>query len=1008
MLKIISIRKLLSYSLTFIIIIIVLIYNFLFSSYFWNHYIKSQLNDIYRETLTIDFKVEDISLFRGLEIENIRIYDKITDTPIVFLKKLRLKYFLLGVLNGDIGIREFLLEEPKIYLYKINDRWNYESFNLKQEQKELPKEEKTELPDAIHLFIPIRLFFYFNVKDFALHYKVSKKEDNIENIIEELDLQGISFSTGLITKRFSKVDLNYKILSIIDDFLISLNPNSDINFLFKKNHNISGKPIISIQIYRSNNSENQFLTKIQIDTKDLSISSFNTSKEIITQFIWDIDYKPEEQKIQIHEISLMNPSGYLLFLNGEIKYIENDWYFSITQKEVTNKQFSLNLYGEVLSILTNNQLLLNGLISIDKFNLEGELSNLKIDILTNIPYFRFNNHFIQNLNLKLNGNLDLGNYLSPSHNDQNKNNHQKNLAFNVIQFLNLENLSLIYNGALIKLYGNIKESIDINLAVNNFNLGQFLNPFFTGNLNGRFIVNSDYDLSTIQLGGNINILNSRYTIDGYISKEQQIYLIMNGLVRRNLNETNVSLNIERLSTNSIKDNNPFVDIAAEIDLKFGKSQRYNINLKKFEINYLVLEESLPINLRSNLLSIRNLLINGVKLSGTADLTLSDSNLYSTDLYLLLPSLHPSGIQISLHLEQTENFIKFHQVSLRGWYGTFLIKLNGSIYKKQNLFEPDLDIFLNYQNSLMSEVYKNIFLRGNITLQVNLNKQYLKGQLHMDQFDLKYRISCDKQNQELCPYYEINNLYLKLPFNHNLDSISQVTYQAYRDINLPEKNFSIKSIKSNYSLDNAYFENGFYFLGSPLTNAIEGYIEYKDNILWIPYLQFFSILKNQFNGTIELKNFYFNLSDMKPENMQMAGKLYILNFDLNALFPKAKSVFKGTISGFSSFRINNFKNLLNNLELKLSIYQISKDFAGFVVRIIAPTIVAMVVNNLLTIDDIDFELKNGLVYSNIIVKSSGFFSLSRLIQLSDNEIKQERIPLMEFLKRSEKEVKKELE
>jgi hypothetical protein len=126
--------------------------------------------------------------------------------------------------------------------------------------------------------------------------------------------------------------------------------------------------------------------------------------------------------------------------------------------------------------------------------------------------------------------------------------------------------------------------------------------------------------------------------------------------------------------------------------------------------------------------------------------------------------------------------------------------------------------------------------------------------------------------------------------------------------------------------------------------------------------------------------------------------------LNALFPKAEGVFKGNVSGFVFFKINSLSDIIRNMDIHVSIYQFSKDFAGFAVRIVAPTIVAAVVNRSLQIEGIDLELYQGNVYITIKVKSPGFFSLSKLIRPLEEEIKEERIPLAEFLKRSQKEIK----
>ncbi|GIX42373.1 MAG: hypothetical protein KatS3mg129_2106 [Leptospiraceae bacterium] len=582
-----------------------------------------------------------------------------------------------------------------------------------------------------------------------------------------------------------------------------------------------------------------------------------------------------------------------------------------------------------------------------------------------------------------------------------------NLLLVLIKQLEINELNLFYNQALIKLNGFIKENIFTSLYINNFHLGNFLYPYLQGILNGNVNIQSNYDFSYIQLSGNISLNRTIYTVDNYFSREQNLYLKTDGTIIRN-NSTNIYLNVYELSAKTINDQIPFIVIKGKTWLTFGNSQNYNIDLTQLKINYKTLEEKLPVNLKATLISVKQILEKGIELNGKANLTFSNNNVYKTDLNLLLPSLHPSPINIDVDIEQGKTAINFNKVSILGWYNSLIVKLKGNMNKVKEKWIPDIKLFLQYQNPQLSEVYNNIFLRGRMLLEANYKINTIKGKIDINHFDLKYILECEKENKELCPYYQVEGLNLSLPFLHTMEKKTFISYQGFEDIHLPEPNIKIKSIKSNYSLDNSYYQNGFYFLGSNDHNAIEGYLQYKENILWIPYLKFYSFLKNRPNGNIELKNFYFNLSDLKPENMNIAGKFYIINYDLNALFPKAESVFKGDVSGYIFFRSNSFDDIIRNINVKSSIYKISKDFAGFAVRIIAPTIIAAVVNETLRIEGIDLELNHGVVYTYIKVKSPGFFSLSRIIQPMDEEIRQERIPLAEFIKRSQKEIKMELE
>ncbi|GIX42375.1 MAG: hypothetical protein KatS3mg129_2108 [Leptospiraceae bacterium] len=235
-----------------LISIIILIYNIIFSPYFVNNLIKKIIQNNLKE-IEIHFDCKDISLFRGIELDNIHIYDKISQTSILELKKLKIKYFLPAFLNGDIGIREISLIEPNIYLYKINNRWNFES--LIPSEKKIPdkdnEKELTNIKDFINLYVPVRLFFYFNIKKLNFYYKDIKQLDISKNAMilkEQLEIKDLSLYTGFITKTFHKIPLDYKIINLIDDFIFYINPDKPLMLYYQKNQEVTGQPIIKIAL----------------------------------------------------------------------------------------------------------------------------------------------------------------------------------------------------------------------------------------------------------------------------------------------------------------------------------------------------------------------------------------------------------------------------------------------------------------------------------------------------------------------------------------------------------------------------------------------------------------------------------------------------------------------------------------------------------------------------------------------------------------------------------------
>lgn len=995
--KILGISKNKKY-LIFVLFLMILIYQILVSPYFLNILIPKFLENL--KELEIQFKIQKSSILTGFEIDNISIYDKISKEPILILKKFKINYFLPGFFLGHIGIKELSLEEPKIFLIKNNNRWNFESLIPTSTKEEKEEQEETSVLEIIKTYLALKLYFYFNIKNLELTYKTEKTIESRKITLEHFELKNLSFYAGFITKTFNEIPLNTKLLYLLDDFVIQLNPQKNFYILYKKSEDVSGNPIAFVKIYKTSEKDLIFSSQILLNTNDMNFKKNNQNLFLKTEFFWDVEYTPDKKEFLIKQISLKNQENYLLNLKGKLQKLEDDWYLELEQQK-DNIVFSLYDYGKIISLISDQSINFDGNLIFNEFFLKGKLTNLETRIQLNSNFFYFNRHHINNLNLSLHSFLNLKNILSFLY-DQNKIEERETLAFGIIKNLELQDLSLSYNQSGLKLTGEISSKISLNLNFSNFNIGMFLDPYWNGNLNGFANLTSNLDLSELNLYLNASLHNSRFSVENYFSSPFNLFLEANGNIFLQ-DSTNLRIQVHSLSAKKITDNSSIIEISGNTDLFFGRNfSKYNIFLNNLSINYFNLFEHLPMNLKDTIYPYQNILKKGIQIAGNASLEFGNKNFYQTNINLLLPSLHPEPISLNLALQQNQTFIDIQKLIFQGWYNSLLVILKGKLEKKADWI-PDLKLFFQYQNPNYIEIYSNLFLKGKILLELSLQNKTAKGNLLMDKLSFKYILTCDKQNLNLCQYFEVFNTNLNLPFFYEINKKTLVSFQENEFYFKPKINFSIGAILSNYSLDNQYFSNGFYFFGSKNKNALEGSIEFNNNIIWIPYFELFSFINEQKNGEIVLKNFYLNLSDLNPKNLHFNGKIFIINYDLNSLFPKAESIYKGNISSYIFFNGKDFTDLVRNLDLNISIYQISKDFAGFLVRIIAPTIISATVNNTLSIKNIELELKNGLVYTNIRVKSPGFFSLSKLIKPENEEIKQERIPLAEFLKRSEEEL-----
>ena len=90
-------------------------------------------------------------------------------------------------------------------------------------------------------------------------------------------------------------------------------------------------------------------------------------------------------------------------------------------------------------------------------------------------------------------------------------------------------------------------------------------------------------------------------------------------------------------------------------------------------------------------------------------------------------------------------------------------------------------------------------------------------------------------------------------------------------------------------------------------------------------------------------------------------------------------------------------------MRVSVYDLSREFSGFATRVVMPEkLAAVLVNNLISIPSIKVELKEGLVYSAVSLERASL--LSNLVATAQDEIRQDRIPLARFLESSQSAVR----
>src|SRR6185295_14198337 len=98
----------------------------------------------------ISLQVERASLFRGFIFKNLEV--RSGDAVFFRADHLTLSYFLPSLLIGHIGVRDFSLVRPEIFLKKRNGKWNFEEIFGPGSPEPEPSAKESPLPERIFTY----------------------------------------------------------------------------------------------------------------------------------------------------------------------------------------------------------------------------------------------------------------------------------------------------------------------------------------------------------------------------------------------------------------------------------------------------------------------------------------------------------------------------------------------------------------------------------------------------------------------------------------------------------------------------------------------------------------------------------------------------------------------------------------------------------------------------------------------------------------------------------------
>lgn len=895
-------------------IAIITIYNV----YVTEELVQTQIVNLFKSAFNRDISldIKNISLFKGIEIRNLIIYNPTHLDKKIFIRidKLKIKYNLFALLTLKLKVNEIILINPRINLiyYPQHSIWNYSDFLKKGKRTEEPKKAKS----PIKMTLNIKEFF---IKNFTLQMQSR----------QYLLLTGINLYSRLKFKETS--------LKGIEKLLLNITTSGRKNLILKK-YNLKFQFPLDLNVNIDIKTEDEGYARIKYSLKNQLIE-FN--KKIIR--VPDIEFVFD---------SIINLSKNLL----KIKRLKFD----------INKNTLLNISGNILDIgkIPN--------INIKSEKNEFDLSNLNelLQIFLNDPYFYISGKFkiaqllyssgkMKNtpsfVNIKLN-NLNISYPKNKIRLDNcdlkfkvyKKTSGESILSLNIYteqikaDILEIEDLDVSAGSTIDKNFKPVTAYLSI--AETKINDG-ILNSYIKYNhkyIRGKTVL-KDLELNKINQNFSGNVVFSNIITGNLNNINSKVFLKIpdfkfysatksNRYSSEDINiKFNVSLNLKRDRIQIYPINLSAGEfLEAVFKSTYYKDSKYltaKINSIKIDLKKLVnilptkIKYSLPfenidgiiltradILLKNNILESKIFITNdklmldnpesGFKIGGFAS-TLNykkDSN-KSKIIYHFITGQIENKKVVSYTNEKGEtlNEIVYQSLTDKMLIDSLLeIKPEILNLRKFNLSIPDL----NFLSTLTGRIIKTRKDRQDIEFKYNLDfeppetvsflkNSYTEGKLnlaaniyslHSKKGDIKIegRLNFDKMNIQL------NNITIKeingyFPFSHILKKrekkvsglvkrnvlkdLLTLNYPSHRGYNPPPDNLTIKSFK----------------LKNIIVSDIKFDISYSDNFLTINR-GFCRVV----DGSISINNSYIDLADMKPSNFRYNFNIEVSDIDVTRI------------------------------------------------------------------------------------------------------------------------------
>ncbi len=1003
----------------------------------------------------ISLKIKKASLFYGFEIEDCKLVIKKTKEEIFYFKRMRFSTFLPAFLAGEVSIRRLHIEDGRLYVKKKKGYWNWGIvFGPFDEEH-----DEINIPEIIPTFFPLRIHVAIDLKNFSFYMDLDGKNKKEQKTYSQsykqsqpiqLAIEGIHFNLGLISSTFSAIPLNMEILKLFDTIIVSLNPQSDSRISFLSRTSLTGNLASKFFIYREKNiNELEFHSRLFLDLSGLKVRNQTSAPtKLDFQIIYEIFYNAIDDRLILNRLELKNKRKvWLKFVNTAINHMTLPE--RTIQLEMNKGHIDLKEIGNLVSIIGGiKKRFFDGVIELDKISIYGGTKNLKIHSIIHSDGFLFwmgdKEHQIKNLDLDISALLDLGlllpttsQTLLDNEKQKEKEKNTKPLFLGIFRKLNISSLELDHKDLYVQGFANVslKKGVQAHLKIRDWNIGFFSQNYMNGIAQGDLKLSSPLDFHHVNFNLNSRIQKAAYKV--FASQSYPIYAKVEaqGKLVFDSGIDTVDVVVDNIHVDGLsQEGRRLVALHSQAHLLFTKAkQSYQIKKTSIALNGELLYPTLPSPLKDVLAPYRLYFTNRAKKGLTVSFPSFHLKNEEQELsiksngFFTIPALRLYDLKFDIDLGIAADKILFRKIDLHTLQDILSVSAIGKLEKGKK-WEIHMDVNMKVYSEKFVRVHENISVQGKVDMVVALSPKEVDANLEIQDLNLEYfKGNCQSLAHPDCQSFSIHNLSLD---NFSIQHLVKSSLLKRKKEEYPQNNYQhairekqkynlrVERITSSHNPSGKRNKRGqrWHYVGRPRgkNNGLEAILQHQNNIFYIPNLKIdhfhFSSQANKDkwkrNGSIEAKNIYLDLFDLRPEKMSAAMQIKIQELDLRPFFSSSFSSYDGSVSANLRVRIDSFgENMLEKIDATLSVHRISPEFGGFLTQLFIPAeIMSLLIRSTLEIPAMRFSLQNGLMYSYIQVQTGGVIP-GILLSSSSEEIKEERVPIHHFLNRAKAEVKK---